>query len=183
MWTLTYVLSSASYLCQRGETADHTIFFGFALMTDDSISLTRGKKSSKVGKGLKPAPHVLHGVAFTDVYILCGNVKTRSWLGFGLLPQMLPLNPHESSGFSPHKIPKKKKRRVLAVVIASRTHSPSESIHLRGWGFPIDLYCTVGHPPSIGNPYDGYINPYYWVDDHPLFPYYIYICKEWESRP
>ncbi len=24
-------------------------------------------------------------------------------------------------------------------------------------------------PPLIGNPYNGYINPYYWVDDHPLF--------------
>ena len=23
-------------------------------------------------------------------------------------------------------------------------------------------------PPLIGNPYNGYINPYYWVDDHPL---------------
>ena len=23
-------------------------------------------------------------------------------------------------------------------------------------------------PPVIGNPYNGYINPYYWVDDHPL---------------
>ena len=89
VWTLTNVLSSASYLCQRGETADHTISFRFALMTDDSISLTRGMKSSKVGKGLKPAPHVLHGVAFTNVYILCGNVKRCSWLGFGLLPQML----------------------------------------------------------------------------------------------
>ncbi len=22
--------------------------------------------------------------------------------------------------------------------------------------------------PLIGNPYKGYINPYYWVDDHPL---------------
>ena len=22
--------------------------------------------------------------------------------------------------------------------------------------------------PLIGNPYSGYINPYYWVDDHPL---------------
>ena len=22
--------------------------------------------------------------------------------------------------------------------------------------------------PVIGNPYNGYINPYYWVDDHPL---------------
>ena len=23
-------------------------------------------------------------------------------------------------------------------------------------------------PPLIGNPYNGYITPYYWVDDHPL---------------
>ena len=23
-------------------------------------------------------------------------------------------------------------------------------------------------PPLIGNPYNGYINPYYWVDDHAL---------------
>ena len=22
--------------------------------------------------------------------------------------------------------------------------------------------------PLIGNPYNGYINPYYWVDNHPL---------------
>ena len=22
--------------------------------------------------------------------------------------------------------------------------------------------------PLMGNPYNGYINPYYWVDDHPL---------------
>ena len=43
--------------------------------------------------------------------------------------------------------------------------------------------------PLIGNPYNGYINPYYWVDDHPLLYgnigsldpstyIYIYIC-EW----
>ncbi len=24
-------------------------------------------------------------------------------------------------------------------------------------------------PPSTGNPYIGYVNPYYWVDDHPLY--------------
>ena len=23
-------------------------------------------------------------------------------------------------------------------------------------------------PPLIGNPYNGYKKPYYWVDDHPL---------------
>ena len=22
--------------------------------------------------------------------------------------------------------------------------------------------------PLMGNPYNGYLNPYYWVDDHPL---------------
>jgi len=26
-------------------------------------------------------------------------------------------------------------------------------------------YIGDGHPPFIGNPYNGYINPYYWVDD------------------
>ena len=30
-------------------------------------------------------------------------------------------------------------------------------------------YIEDGHPTLIGNPYNGYIiNPYYWVDDHPL---------------
>ena len=29
-------------------------------------------------------------------------------------------------------------------------------------------YIGDGHPTFNRNPYDGYINPYYWVDDHPL---------------
>ena len=29
-------------------------------------------------------------------------------------------------------------------------------------------YIGDGHPTFIRNPYNGYINPYYWVDDHPL---------------
>ena len=29
-------------------------------------------------------------------------------------------------------------------------------------------------PPLIRNSYNGYINPYYWVDDHPLIPVYFY---------
>ncbi len=28
-------------------------------------------------------------------------------------------------------------------------------------------------PPLIGNPYNGYINPYYWVDE--FIPYYMEI--------
>ncbi len=34
-------------------------------------------------------------------------------------------------------------------------------------GSKVAIYGMV-IPPSIGNPYNGYINPYYWVDDHPL---------------
>ena len=29
-------------------------------------------------------------------------------------------------------------------------------------------YIGDGHPTFTRNPYNGYINPYYWVDDHPL---------------
>ena len=29
-------------------------------------------------------------------------------------------------------------------------------------------YIGDGHPTFTKNPYNGYINPYYWVDDHPL---------------
>ena len=30
-------------------------------------------------------------------------------------------------------------------------------------------YIGDGHPTFNRNPYNGYINPYYWVDDHPLY--------------
>ena len=33
--------------------------------------------------------------------------------------------------------------------------------------------------PLVGNPYNGYINPYYWVDE--FIPYYMEI--KWEFRP
>ena len=29
-------------------------------------------------------------------------------------------------------------------------------------------YIGDGHPTFNRNPYNGYIYPYYWVDDHPL---------------
>ena len=29
-------------------------------------------------------------------------------------------------------------------------------------------YSGDGHPTFNRNPYNGHINPYYWVDDHPL---------------
>ena len=46
-----------------------------------------------------------------------------------------------------------------------------------GWGGVVGTYkCAMvksryigdGHPTFNRNPYDGYINPYCWVDDHPL---------------
>ena len=40
-------------------------------------------------------------------------------------------------------------------------------------------YIGDGHPTFNRNPYNGYINPYYWVDDHPLLYGTIY----WEFRP
>ena len=34
-------------------------------------------------------------------------------------------------------------------------------------------YIGDGHPTSTRNPYNGYINPYYWVDE--FIPYYMEI--------
>ena len=39
------------------------------------------------------------------------------------------------------------------------------------FSFPASKVLVLGMgdlQPLIGNPYNGYINPYYWVDDHPL---------------
>ena len=52
-------------------------------------------------------------------------------------------------------------------------HVKEHQIHMLS---PFDLICAMvkslyigdGHPTFNRNPYDGYINPYYWVDDHPL---------------
>ena len=46
----------------------------------------------------------------------------------------------------------------------------------RGHEIPVKIYepgsklpvLGMVIQPLIGNPYNGYINPYYWVDDHPL---------------
>ena len=35
-------------------------------------------------------------------------------------------------------------------------------------GLMNSLYWGLSKSPLTGNPYNGYINPYYWVDDHPL---------------
>ena len=51
----------------------------------------------------------------------------------------------------------------------SKLYVPESKVALLGMG---DL------PPLLGNPYNGYINPYYWVDDHPVL-----YGKQWEFRP
>ena len=49
--------------------------------------------------------------------------------------------------------------------------------HTKGSGIPKPSLYEPGSKllvlgmviqPLIGNPYNGHINPYYWVDDHPL---------------
>ena len=32
----------------------------------------------------------------------------------------------------------------------------------------LSRFVGDGHPTFYRKPYNGYINPYYWVDDHPL---------------
>ena len=49
----------------------------------------------------------------------------------------------------------------------------SHDVHSLGGGEPScamvkSRYIGDGHPTFNRNPYNGYINPYYWVDDHPL---------------
>ena len=53
-------------------------------------------------------------------------------------------------------------------------HPASDSIRGRG-NIPRDMchgqarrYIGDGHPTFNRNPYNWYIKPYYWVDDHPL---------------
>ena len=46
--------------------------------------------------------------------------------------------------------------------VANRVEAPSLNVP----GSKLIIFGMV-IPPLIGNPYNGYINPYYWVDDHP----------------
>ena len=53
------------------------------------------------------------------------------------------------SGSKPNRTKKKELRESMCAMVKSR-------------------YTGDGHPTFNRNPYNGYINPYYWVDDHPL---------------
>ena len=68
-----------------------------------------------------------------------------------------------SPGFSPEKIS------VKSLAFSdfhgfAVSYVPGSKLVVLGMG---DL------PPLIGNPYNGYINPYYWVDE--FIPYYMEI--------
>ena len=56
---------------------------------------------------------------------------------------------------------------------------PRIILHRYRWGFKKKVHQSKPICAMFNrNPYNGYINPYYWVDDHPL----LYIWKEWEFR-
>ena len=60
-----------------------------------------------------------------------------------------------------HKSKKYKKRKTHHVKnpsLGKPTYEPGSKL----------LVLGMVIQPLIGNPYNGYINPYYWVDDHPL---------------
>ena len=67
-----------------------------------------------------------------------------------------------------HKIDFHTERSQETFLVKSETH----------YGVSIECICICamvkssyirdGHPTFNRNPYNGYINPYYWVDDHPL---------------
>ena len=63
----------------------------------------------------------------------------------------IPRNCHTFALFDPRPTPPKKKQKMgpICATVKSR-------------------YIGDGHPTFNRNPYNGYINPYYWVDDHPL---------------
>ena len=54
--------------------------------------------------------------------------------------------------------------------------SKTQSQRQRGFSMIIMIMCAMvqsryigdGHPTFNRNPYNWYIKPYYWVDDHPL---------------
>ena len=45
---------------------------------------------------------------------------------------------------------------------------------------PWSLGIRLIPPPNDGNPYNGYIKPYYWVDE--FIPYYMEIMGVWKTR-
>ena len=60
-----------------------------------------------------------------------------------------------------------------SIIDDDRISQPSKPMGFHGIQFapePGSKFVVLGMaiPPLIGNPYNGYINPYYWVDDHPL---------------
>ena len=73
--------------------------------------------------------------------------------------------------WSSRKKPSKLATKKTNAKLLPRFFRDLPSHHLLPWS-RLSRFVGDGRPPTFNrNPYSGYINPYYWVDDH---PYYIY---------
>ena len=67
-----------------------------------------------------------------------------------------------SHGFNQFQVGNEKRAPGWLLGIGDEVHYPVICAMVKS------RYIGDGHPTFNRNPYNGYINPYYWVDDHPL---------------
>ena len=89
-----------------------------------------------------------------------GYIQTNIQLQRKLLIWSLHYLPEQSKNCSPS----------LAETMPSIFYQCSINVYVPGSKLVV-LGMVI--PPLIGNPYNGYINPYYWVDE--FIPYYMEI--------
>ena len=97
-------------------------------------------------------------------------VGNRPFLGSGIGTMMKPLfarGPRPGIlGFSEGSI-----QPMLELTVFHPPFINSKNLFMQCPYVPGSKVAVLGMgdlQPLIGNPYNGYINPYYWVDDHPL---------------
>ena len=129
-------------------------------LRSDSFSSTR-----KRGRFLKKLPltglHQLKKGGGFKQFLLCNQLP--SWERFVHIPFVYQLPAlwlvddfPATSLFGAHMFPLVPWR-VIGIP-TKKSHEPGSKL----------LVLGMVIQPLIGNPYSGYINPYYWVDDHPL---------------
>ena len=71
--------------------------------------------------------------------------------------------------------------------VGTAAHFPDDQHSFVPWSRVPILGMVI--QPLIGNPYNGYINPYYWVDDHPLLygnigslPHFPELSTDWDDQ-
>ena len=79
---------------------------------------------------------------FTHTEVHCSNMLCS------------PKIPHHLQTISEYQ----KKKHILLLILAVKVYEPGSKL----------LVLGMVIQPLIGNPYNGHINPYYWVDDHPI---------------